>query len=171
MADSFMPHLDKPVQIPSTSHFARRGVYFLWFGDEVVYVGQAENMRRRIGEHMSAGVKNFDGVSCVPCATDKLQKLERHYIQVMTPRFNKCSIAQEARRLKAKGMDLSINSHTQAYISPTVAAGILGITTDELNAMGSRGPRSINKRTPRTNVRRKLYVTASVLEYASARTQ
>lgn len=61
------------------------GVYFLLFGDEVVYVGQAVNVYARIGQHSG---KRFDRYAFVPCDTHNLDALESLYIHLLSPKLN-----------------------------------------------------------------------------------
>jgi len=61
------------------------GVYFLLDGDDVVYVGQAVSVYKRIAEHTN---KKFDRYAFVPCARDALDKLESLYIHCLRPPLN-----------------------------------------------------------------------------------
>ena len=80
--------------IPSFDGFNVTGVYFLYRSGEVVYVGQAVDIRRRICSHIAEGVKTFDAVSFIRCERDKLDATERRYIQALRPEYNKCAIAR-----------------------------------------------------------------------------
>ena len=64
---------------------AASGVYFLLDGDEIVYVGQAVNVYRRIPQHTE---KRFDRYAFVPCDIDALNILESLYIHCLRPRLN-----------------------------------------------------------------------------------
>lgn len=92
-----MPDPGPSLQIPSFAGFACSGVYFLQRDGVVVYVGQAKNMRRRIGEHISEGAKAFDTVSCRPCPVEHLDRVEAHFIERLVPEYNQCTVAKAAR--------------------------------------------------------------------------
>lgn len=62
-------------------------VYFLYKGDEVVYVGKAVKALRRVGEHV--GSKDFDAVSWIACKAEELDELERRAILRFKPPLNK----------------------------------------------------------------------------------
>lgn len=62
------------------------GVYVLFDGGDVTYVGQAVNVLARIGQH--AGVKQFQRVAFIPCPRRRLDQLERALIDALLPRDN-----------------------------------------------------------------------------------
>jgi hypothetical protein len=61
------------------------GVYFLLYGDEIVYVGQSVNVYSRIAQHAR---KLFDRYAVVPCHAGALDKLESLYIHLLRPKLN-----------------------------------------------------------------------------------
>lgn len=61
------------------------GVYFLLDGDDVVYVGQSQNVYSRISSHPA---KNFNRYAFVACAVEALDKLESLYIHLLRPKLN-----------------------------------------------------------------------------------
>lgn len=63
-----------------------RGVYFLIAAEQIVYIGKAIDVHRRIEQHRAAGVQ-FDAWAFVPCDHD-LEALERHYIRAIGPHLN-----------------------------------------------------------------------------------
>lgn len=65
------------------------GVYFLIRRAEVVYVGQSVNVFSRLTQHMKGGRITFDSFNVVPCAPDKLDGLEAHYIAALMPVHNR----------------------------------------------------------------------------------
>lgn len=69
------------VEVPDSS-----GVYFLLRGVEVVYVGQAQRIFRRVGEHVTT--KDFDGFAYIPAPPHMLDKLESLYIHWLRPALN-----------------------------------------------------------------------------------
>lgn len=71
------------------------GVYFLRDGGRVVYVGQTNDIFRRISEHARGGQKHgcpdkeFDTWSYVPCEDEALRKqLETLFIRFIQPKYN-----------------------------------------------------------------------------------
>lgn len=62
------------------------GVYFLYDGDELVYIGTSDNLYRRIGQHIADGKKVFDRFELYP-TTDRL-RLEGFLIQTLKPKYN-----------------------------------------------------------------------------------
>lgn len=63
------------------------GVYFLALKGEVVYVGQSQNVMRRIAYHLES--KLFDAAFYIPTAPDQMNETEAYYIRVMQPRYNR----------------------------------------------------------------------------------
>jgi excinuclease UvrABC nuclease subunit len=57
--------------------------------DEIVYVGQSNNIPRRLIEHYNAGKIHFTSVSWI-CADDpkKRSEIERYYIMKLHPKYN-----------------------------------------------------------------------------------
>lgn len=63
------------------------GVYFLIEGDEIVYVGQSVNINQRLLGHFPN--KEFSRVAILPVPPDRLEDVEREYINHLAPRYNK----------------------------------------------------------------------------------
>lgn len=63
----------------------QRGIYFLVSNGEIVYVGQSENIFKRIAEHMQS--KDFDGYAYDE-TNDDLNELEVDYILALKPSLN-----------------------------------------------------------------------------------
>jgi excinuclease UvrABC nuclease subunit len=102
----------KPLtDIPDFVHFERlpkvnqSGIYRLHLDGEIVYVGQAKCLRRRIGQHLAEGFKQFDSASYIFCTPNRLDGLERYFIRYYAPRLNNCSVAKEARRINEMGFE------------------------------------------------------------------
>lgn len=62
------------------------GIYFLLRAGKIVYVGQAVNVFRRIGDHV--GNKNFDSWSWIKTPKHLLDATERKYINEFCPELN-----------------------------------------------------------------------------------
>lgn len=63
------------------------GVYLLFKGGEVVYVGQSRNTEKRLAEHRRAKV-DFDAFQVIETAQDVLKKTEQQYIKLHQPKLN-----------------------------------------------------------------------------------
>lgn len=76
-----------PVQSSSddTGH-----IYFLFKGDEVVYVGQTTVGMNRVYHHKTkaGGCKDFDSVTMLECDVNELDKMESEWIIRLRPRYN-----------------------------------------------------------------------------------
>lgn len=89
MADVLAPVDLRPLPLAKLDRsFARSGVYFLFQGQEIVYVGQSADVLRRIGEHISDRLKVFDGVAFIPCQALNRVWMEEQYIKRLKPRYN-----------------------------------------------------------------------------------
>lgn len=78
------------------------GVYFLLEGNEVVYVGQAISVLRRVAEHLADPSKKFDRFSWINIDPGLLNVTEQFYISKLVPRYNSCSLSRAARSAAAK---------------------------------------------------------------------
>lgn len=61
------------------------GVYFLFKRDELIYVGQSENVYIRLGFHAD---KEFDSFAFIECGLAELDRLESLYILKYKPKLN-----------------------------------------------------------------------------------
>lgn len=76
------------------------GIYFLAKKDWLVYVGQSVDIIARVWQHRREGKKDFDFVFWRPCAPEDLSRLERQYIDMFMPRYNRDSMTR--RRCSGK---------------------------------------------------------------------
>ena len=67
MTDSPFREVVGPFGFPNLADLGTSGIYFLHLDGEVVYVGQAVDMRRRVGQHLGDASKQFDAVSFIRC--------------------------------------------------------------------------------------------------------
>jgi len=72
------------------------GVYFLLNGCEVCYVGQTVNLMCRLGDHQKS--KRFSRVLFLPTVEAQLDFVERHYIDLLLPLYNKDARTMSAKR-------------------------------------------------------------------------
>lgn len=80
------------VTIPDVSSLTKSplvmcGVYFLYLGGEVVYVGRSNSVLERISTHIRRGVK-FDSYSVTPADGAEQERLEQIMIAKYTPILN-----------------------------------------------------------------------------------
>lgn len=62
------------------------GVYFLYDGDELVYIGESDNVFRRIGQHIAQNTKSFTRFEVY--ATKDRKRLEGFLIRALKPKYN-----------------------------------------------------------------------------------
>jgi hypothetical protein len=79
------------------------GVYFLFSGDEIVYIGQSRNVPARVQHHMGSD-KEFDRYSHIVLPADSLNEWESFYIHLFQPRYNKGDYNHGRRFKKAPMM-------------------------------------------------------------------
>ena len=88
-----------------TSQFARRfngelptircplgeegGIYFLYQGERVVYVGISKRPLTRINTHRRDKGKTFDSYSVIHAPWEGIERVEAQYIQKLEPMYNK----------------------------------------------------------------------------------
>lgn len=65
------------------------GVYFLYNDDELVYIGESDNLYRRIGQHIASKEKIFNRFELYP-TTDR-KRLEGFLIRMFKPKYNVAS--------------------------------------------------------------------------------
>lgn len=83
---------------------AEAGVYFLWLGKKLQYVGTSGSMCERINAHRAMMAIDYDRVTCVEVLPRPLfnhyrfrLELEREYIRVYRPPFNHQQYGRAAR--------------------------------------------------------------------------
>ena len=75
--------------------FIRSGIYFLWVGDEIVYIGQSVDMHSRVSAHLNQSTPNrmlrgltITGCTFIDCKPEELDVLESIYISAYLPKCN-----------------------------------------------------------------------------------
>src|SRR4030095_12254079 len=63
------------------------GIYYLWDGAAVLYVGASNNVGKRIQEHFATGL-DFAGYFCDPCNPENLEPREHRAIKEFNPPWN-----------------------------------------------------------------------------------
>lgn len=85
-------------RIPASTVFC--GIYFLFSGDECVYVGKSLNVHSRAFKHaLDAERKDFDAYAWVPCAAADIDAWELYYIKLLAPRHNVAGRPNYAERI------------------------------------------------------------------------
>lgn len=64
------------------------GVYLLFSGEQIVYVGKSINVVPRIFQHKREGQKVFDKAYFLPCHASKLDEIEGSLIYAFRPKYN-----------------------------------------------------------------------------------
>jgi excinuclease UvrABC nuclease subunit len=72
------------------------GIYFLWSGDEIIYVGQSVNVYTRVDNHVNQNnlsnrlltAEDITHVSIISCEETHLDVTEALYINKFKPRCN-----------------------------------------------------------------------------------
>lgn len=81
MLDKKLVFKDKNIDIKIV-----RGIYFLFDGPTLVYVGQSNNIHSRVGQHKD---KKFDSWNYIEFVEDDLNILEAEFILKYQPKYNK----------------------------------------------------------------------------------
>lgn len=74
------------------------GVYVLFSGETVIYVGQSSHVPSRIADHKREGRFEFDSVAFIPGDRDELLDMEAHYIDLLQPEANETGSRARLRR-------------------------------------------------------------------------
>ena len=64
------------------------GIYFLFDGDEIVYIGQSVNILARVGVHFFDKNKQFNSFAYIEYPLGTLAELEAEYILIFVPKYN-----------------------------------------------------------------------------------
>ena len=67
------------------------GVYYLWDGAEVIYVGSSRNVERRIARHKATGL-DFSGYFVDKRPRSRLREFEAKAIAEFKPKLNASSV-------------------------------------------------------------------------------
>jgi len=86
------------------------GVYLLYKGDDIVYVGKSWNISTRFFDHKKR--KDFDSVKYIPCEADQMDLLEMVLIETLLPLYN-----MDSSTKKIKGILKERDELIQSLIS------------------------------------------------------
>ena len=79
------------------------GIYFLWHGEDLHYIGQTKWFGRRIGDHEYQGRIPFDRVTFMVCAELHRETLEGAYIRAYRPPYNRKMIGDATYLMELSG--------------------------------------------------------------------
>ena len=65
------------------------GIYFLWADEDLLYIGQSRKIESRVANHRAVKRIPFTKFSFIRCGNDERLLLERMYIYLYKPRYNK----------------------------------------------------------------------------------
>ena len=66
------------------------GIYFLIDeSDEIVYVGQSEDIGKRVAAHANKGMKLWTHSFFLPCKASQIDEVEAYYVLRLKPKYNK----------------------------------------------------------------------------------
>ena len=119
------------------------GVYFLIKEDEVVYVGQSEDVPVRIRSHKHGGLIEFDHVYYLHVNPENLVEVEKHYIRLLKPKRNRRSISQlftkkQKNVTKIQKSHSKISKNISKYIPPHAIALYADILDSKLRELDLR---------------------------------
>ena len=106
-----------------------RCIYFLFDGDEIVYVGQCKNGILRINEHSASKGKKFDSYCYIECDKRKLNQTEFEYIVKFAPKYNKS--------LPPNNKYIAISGFIKKHSIPLVAYKNISIKSETIT-LGNR---------------------------------
>ena len=72
-------------------YYPVEGVYFLIFKNEIAYIGKSKHIQKRIGQHIQAGLIQFDDVFYEKFCRfewNTLDDMEEHWIKRYNPKYN-----------------------------------------------------------------------------------
>lgn len=169
MHDGLIDRISNPVSFPILADYGQSGIYFLHYRNDVVYVGQAANMRVRIAGHLAEGRKTFDAVSCLPCDEGHLNATERLFICWFVPSYNRCGLSQQLRLMKQAGCSsedmMRLADGDGCRLAPDTAAAMLGIDQSRLLSISERQLPFTIARVGTARARSRRYRMADVMHY------
>lgn len=88
MSNAFLDRIR--VKSQPFTRFGTAGVYFLFLGDELVYIGQSNNCEVRINQHADKGLKVFDRYAMIRLHGNRAdrQQVEWQLIHIFKPKYN-----------------------------------------------------------------------------------
>lgn len=84
------------------------GVYLLFIGEAVVYIGKSNNVLKRIADHATKG-RPFDSYAHIECGPDEIDALEVELIKKFLPAGNSAGFHKKRENYRDSGGDCSLN--------------------------------------------------------------
>lgn len=137
----------------AASEYMVSGIYFLFRGVSLTYIGQSDNILARIGQHRTGG-KTFDSFSIFRCGRDWLLPLEAAFIRKFLPPENRAHTKSDMHPARSSVSDLARESLDVQYavgrtaqeplewMRVDAAARYIGLSKSMLDKMrmGDTGP-------------------------------
>lgn len=100
------------------------GVYFLFKGEECVYVGKSRRLHLRVAEHTQ---KDFDTYTWLACSEAEASVLEVHYIMLLRPRlniqWNDAAFSRKPKAIEEPPVEVVEGVNLDAEIAKAMATG------------------------------------------------
>lgn len=130
----------------SVTEYMICGVYFLFQGETLQYIGQSVNILARCGDHFRQG-KPFDSFTFVRCKPEQLDVLERSCIRMFKPPLNGSRLYGDAgcdydfgnglgngiRKPRVVERHYTLVKEPSALLDKKEVAAMIGITTRALS--------------------------------------
>lgn len=81
-------HLPTPHSLDRQKPQVISGVYFLFHGNQLVYVGQSVDVISRVHNHRVENIKKFTNFAHFECNRKMMDEIEKFYIYKFQPRYN-----------------------------------------------------------------------------------
>lgn len=103
--DKYKKHIHEILQLERHAIEADvSGVYFLFQGESIVYVGQSRNIHSRVRDHLAD--KQFEHYSFIEIELPSHRKaIEAHYIEILNPLLNVATPSAKKLEQKTKKLD------------------------------------------------------------------
>lgn len=135
----------------------KQGIYALFDGDELVYIGQAKSLYARVGRHIREGAKSFDSFELFPVegVEEWLGSIESRIISYFQPKYNiahsgetpKHVLLSKQRYIKRIQQLIDIEVKEAKRDTFVWEHGIIRCSECALNPDNGFGGYSLNKRT------------------------
>lgn len=63
-------------------------IYFLYNGEEIVYIGKSSNPYARLNRHSNGRIMDFEKIAVLDVMAEEMDHLERLYIRKFKPKYN-----------------------------------------------------------------------------------
>ena len=91
------------------------GVYFLVKNEEIIYIGQSIRIPYRIDYHSRMPIFDFDSAFYINCAEKDLNEIEKKYLHLFNPEYNRNNKNNGFNRLSNDPCHRTIMKHWWKY--------------------------------------------------------